>query len=203
MTQLPAEEATERGNDGELRRYLPAEVLERYLESGRLPPADWQCQHLEERQPWQIESRPHNAIEPGTRQVKEADGYFVENAIRLAPDWHLAIGLARELETPATLRLGGEGHRALLQRCDALDRQWQQLQARSQRNFERGGAAIGYLATPGVFERRHNNSPPKCRAWPWEWKLAHGNQANRQPGSLVGVATGNTNSRGLCTKVDL
>jgi len=29
----------------------------------------------------------------GTRQVKESDGYFVENAIRLDANWQLAIGL--------------------------------------------------------------------------------------------------------------
>jgi len=187
LTQL---QPPERSDGLPLRQYLPAEAFKRYLEGSCLPPADWHCQHPEEQQPWQVERRSHNAMAPGTRQVKDDDGYFVENAVRLAPDWHLAIGLERELNTPTTLRLGGEGHRALLQRCDALGHQWQQLQARSRQNFERGGAAIGYLATPGVFERRHKSGPPKCRAWPWEWKLAHGNQVNCQPGSLVGIATG-------------
>ncbi|AIE73563.1 MULTISPECIES: type III-B CRISPR module-associated Cmr3 family protein [unclassified Synechocystis] len=41
--------------------------------------------------PWVAESRPHNAMESGTRQVKDADGYFVENGIRLKEHWSLAI----------------------------------------------------------------------------------------------------------------
>ena len=168
---------------------IPSDVIAAYLHSGQIRHQDWKVQHLGEDQPWMVETRSHNAIAPGTRQVKAADGYFVENAIRLQPNWHLAIALDQEIPTPATLRLGGEGHRAILQRCDELGKQWEELQRLSQQNFDRGGKAIAYLVTPGVFERLHDGGKAMCRAWPWEWKLAHTANSNQTPGQLVSVAT--------------
>jgi CRISPR-associated protein Cmr3 len=184
------------------RWYLPSDVVLNYLKNGTISDEDWLVKsgEGEEQKPWTVETRPHNAIQQGTRQVKDADGYFVENAIRLLPGWSLAIGVElinSESEIPplATLRVGGEGHQAILQRCEALDSQWDALEKESRKNFDRGGRSLAYLITPGVFERMMSNDPGKgndratCQAWPWEWKLAQVDNNNQTPGPLVSVVT--------------
>jgi CRISPR-associated protein Cmr3 len=173
------------------RQYLPADVVLKYLKSGQIASKDWKCEcdREDEEQPWKIESRSHNSIEPGSRQVKDESGYFVENAVRLHPDWSIAFQVDRELPTGETLRLGGEGHRVLLERCDELGGQWQAIQAQSELNFDSKDKAVAYLVTPGVFERS-SNGEILCQAWPWEWKLAHTSNPNQlEPGNLVSVAT--------------
>lgn len=170
------------------RQYLPQTVVLKLLSNKQLSEQDWQCHQGERPQPWTVETRPHNALEPGTRQVKDADGYFVENAIRLHPGWSLAIGVDYQFETPTTLRLGGEGHRAVLQRCDQLASQWDELQQLSAVNFAKPERSWAYLVTPGVFERNCNGQA-LCQAWPWEWKFAHIANPNQSQGPLVSVAT--------------
>lgn len=182
------------------RQYLPSYVVEKYIETGLIDEKDWKLQHLGEDQPWVLETRPHNAIQSGSRQVKNADGYFVENAIRMLPGWRLAIALDQDTDNaissltdhqniPISLRLGGEGHRVLMERCEALDEQWANLSVKSKHNFEKkGGKIIAYLVTSGVFERIKNGIA-LCRSYPWEWKLAHTVNGNQTPGNLVSVAT--------------
>lgn len=171
------------------RQYLPYETVKTYLETGEIDPNDWQVQHSGEDRPWTVESRSHNALQGGTRQVKDADGYFVENAIRLHPGWSLAVGLDVQIEQPVTMRLGGEGHRVILQPCPALGKQWEALAGKSLENFQRSGKAIAYLVTPGVFERLHDQNQSTCRAYPWEWKLAQIAHRNQIPGVLVSFAS--------------
>lgn len=166
-------------------QFLPQEIVLEYLKTGKIE--QWEQLRKDPgdaTKPWTTETRPHNAIEPGTRQVKESDGYFVENTIRLHEGWSLAIGIDRELPDRAVLRLGGEGHRVLLERCDTLAKQWQGLKRQSQENFEKPGRAIAYLVTPGVFERRDNGTA-LCSPQPWEWHFAHPTEENL----LVSVAT--------------
>lgn len=170
------------------RRYLPFEVVERYLQ-GKIQRQDWKTDDEGEVKPWHVETRPHNHIAEGTRQVKDADGYFVENAVRLCSGWSLAIALDREIPTPVTLRLGGEGHRAVLHRCEALAQQWERLQQLSFENFAKKERSLAYLITPGVFERKQDRGKSMCQAWPWEWKLEHTVNANQTQGPLVSVAT--------------
>ncbi len=177
------------GSDKEFRQYLPYEVIKEYLKTGGIEQKDWTPQNQGEVKPWTVETRPHNAILEGTRQVKDADGYFVENAIRLQPGWSLAIGINQEIDTPATMRLGGEGHRVMLERCEALDKQWQTLWELSQNNRNQNTRSLAYLITPGVFERIDDSGKAMCQAWPWEWKLAHTVNGNQKPGHLVSVAT--------------
>jgi len=177
------EEKTER----KYRQYLPWEVILCYLKTGQIDKPDWEVKHKGEDKPWTTEPRSHNSIEPGTRQVKLSDGYFVETAVRLHQDWKLAIGLEQPLNSlPATMRLGGEGHRVLIEQCDELKEQWEKLKKESNNNFDKTGQSIAYLVTPGVFERWHsdnNNNIARCRAYPWEWKLP----ANK--GHLISFAT--------------
>jgi CRISPR-associated protein Cmr3 len=174
--------------ESKYRQYLPGDVILNYLKNGQISDRDWTVQHEGEDKPWKVETRSHNAIEPGTRQVKNADGYFVENAIRLHSGWSLAIGLKQPItQTSATLRLGGEGHRVLIEPCEALKPQWESLKKQSQENFDKKERSLAYLVTPGVFERWHNDAQntniARCRAFPWEWKLT----ANG--GNLVSFAT--------------
>ncbi|MBU7584153.1 MAG: CRISPR-associated protein Cmr3 [Nostoc sp. TH1S01] len=180
-------------SEKKFRQYLPYEVVHKYLETGQIDKEDWLVEGGSyEDQPWTVETRSHNSLEEGTRQVKAADGYFVENGIRLYAGWSLAIAIDQEINTPTTLRLGGEGHRTILQRCNELDEQWANLQQQSQKNFKSGGKSIAYLVTPGVFERKDKDKGTEkslCRAFPWEWKLAHTVNKNQTPGDLVSVAT--------------
>lgn len=173
------------GEDEELKvDYLPCGVVEAFLVTGKILRESWK-KAVEK--PWCIETRSHNALDVGTRQVKAADGYFVENSIRLKDGWRLAIGLNQEIATPVTLRLGGEGHRAILDRCDSLQAQWEKLWQISEQQRQQVRRCLAYLITPGIFERIHrerskdgrNRDIARCRAYPWEWK---------QP-NLVGVAT--------------
>jgi len=156
--------------------YLPYQVIEAFLERGTISREAW---GEAVKKPWCIETRSHNTLEIGTRQVKEADGYFVEKAIRLNPGWQLAIAIDREIPTPVTLRLGGEGHRAILERCDPLQQQWERLSQLSERHRSQTHRCIAYLITPGIFERicrektkdQRDRDIARCRAYPWEWKL--------------------------------
>ncbi|WP_017303835.1 type III-B CRISPR module-associated Cmr3 family protein [Spirulina subsalsa] len=173
------------------RLYLSSQVVLKILNNEPLKEEDWQLRDGEEK-PWKVESRSHNAIAPGTRQVKDADGYFVENAVRLQPGWSLAIALEQKIpHTPTTLQLGGEGHRVLVEACDGLGKQWEEIQKISKRNFDWGKRAIAYLITPGVFEHpkkfRQSKLQARCRPWPWEWELKENGTPNGGP--LVSVAT--------------
>lgn len=181
--------APKTGNEDDEKQsvdYLPYAVICDFVKDGEIAPNSWKS-GVEK--PWDIETRSHNALEPGTRQVKEADGYFVEKAIRLRDGWSLAIALDRDITTPIVLRLGGESHRAILERCDALKERWDELQRHSEFNNNQKSAdpALAYLITPGIFERIQERKIPGkgsrniaiCRAYPWEWK----------PNNLVSVAT--------------
>jgi CRISPR-associated protein Cmr3 len=188
---LSSQESAKSSQVAKYRQYLPYKVILEYLETGKIKKEDWQRSPDEPEKPWSVETRSHNSIEPGTRQVKDSDGYFVENAIRMHSNWSLAIALDQDIPTPVTLRLGGEGHRVILERCDFLKEQWEALQTESKDNFKKDGQAIAYLITPGVFEYpqklKNGRIQSVCRAWPWEWKLAHLNSTDL--GSLVSVAT--------------
>jgi CRISPR-associated protein Cmr3 len=170
------------------RKFLPQSAVLKLLQGENLVESDCLCDDDENPEPWGIETRSHNSLEPGTRQVKDTEGYFVENAVRLHAGWSLAIGLDQDIATPVTLRLGGEGHRAILERCEPLDSQWQALASQSEANRKHDGQSLAYLITPGVFERT-TNGRAMCRAWPWNWKLAHRADAHQTLGPLVSVAT--------------
>jgi CRISPR-associated protein Cmr3 len=176
------------------RQYLPVDAIESFLKTGDIPRELFNVPNHEaedlssEQQPWKTETRSHNAIDNQTKQVKDSGSYFIENAVRLLPNWTIAIGLDIDLLTPAVIRLGGEGHRAILQRCPALDEQWNTISELSAANFKLTKKALAYLITPGIFERKQNNRA-LCRSYPWEWKLAHTNNPNQTAGNLVSVAT--------------
>lgn len=184
------------GVETKFRQYLPYCVVKKYLKTGKIDKNDWNIiKDSHEDKPWDEETRSHNSIEPGTKQVKDADGYFVEKAIRLHQNWSFAIGINHEITTPATIRLGGEGHRVIVESCPKLGEQWQELQNISRGNFQADTQSIAYLVTPGVFERPHQNHPDHpekrinlCRPYPWEWKLKDGNFVSMSTDKAVPIS---------------
>lgn len=146
------------------------------------------------------------------RTQTEGSGEGLE--LRLNPGWKFAIGLddnthykLKRLGTAFRLHLYDAGHPFCLQAHDApLKQQWQEVQDQSQRNWQRAEQALAkqtqspsskeeqdsrilaYLITPGVFERKHMGVAT-CRAFPWEWYLAHAIDQNQTQGALVSVAT--------------
>ena len=176
------------------RRYLPVDAIKSFLKTGNIAQDSFKVPDLEaedlnsEQQPWSTETRSHNSTDDQTRQVKDRGSYFIENAIRLLPNWSIAIGLDIDIPTPEVIRLGGEGHRAILQRSADLDVQWEAIDRLSTENFKSTKKALAYLITPGIFERNQNNRAT-CRSYPWEWKLAHTSNPNQTTGNLVSVAT--------------
>ena len=186
------------------RQFLPCDVVLKLLENEPLLEIDWLVDKDKEKQsqPWKVETRSHNTLEDGTRQVKASDGYFVENAVRMVDGWGLAIAIdaetdkrLRQREKPLVMRLGGEGHRVLIEPCDRLATQWQNLQAASHENFEKKGKSMAYMVTNGVFERvsdRGSSDGQKrslCRPYPWEWELTHTPNGKPDKKMLVSVAT--------------
>jgi CRISPR-associated protein Cmr3 len=178
------------------RQYLPHETVAKYLSHGKIHDFDWRLDKKGEDKPWTVEVRSHNSLEVGTRKVKPTESYFTEAAIRLLPNWSIAIGLDVELTSPQVLRLGGEGHRVILERCPDLDSKWEEIQHISQKNFQQQQKdqqkAIAYLVTPGIFEMPRKGRSI-CQAWPWEWKLAHAPKSPESPSdreyNLVSVVT--------------
>lgn len=183
-TQLSDDDPSE----DEYPQYLSYHTIEKLLKGDQLEKQDWQCQESEKLKPWTVETRSHNVLDPETRQVRKTESFFVEKAIRLYSGWSLAIGLEQPLpDQSIILRLGGEGHRVVLQLSQQnLDQQWQQLHQLSEKNFKRQQRSLAYLVTPGVFERKHDQGRAICRSYPWEWKLAH---SRHKQGPLVAVAT--------------
>ena len=171
------------------RQYLPSAVVEKYLKSGKIAPEDWLAADESEVQPWKSEIRPHYGIASNKIGSTENNGYFVEKAIRLIEGWTLAIGIDRKFPSPTTLKLGGEGHRAIIEQCDELKPQWDSLQKLSKENLAKQDKSLAYLVTPGVFERKRNGGKAMCRPWPWEWKLANMSEGDRAKGCLVALAT--------------
>jgi CRISPR-associated protein Cmr3 len=182
------------------RQYLPHQIVTKYLSDGTIDDSDWLLANEGKDQPWTVEVRSHNSLEVGTRQVKPTESYFTEAAIRMLPNWSIAIGLDVELTSPQVLRLGGEGHRVILERCQDLDPKWKEIQEISQKNFReqlsqedvRQQKSIAYLVTPGIFEMPRKGRS-MCQAWPWEWKLAHAPkspaQSDERKFNLISVAT--------------
>ncbi len=184
-------EATQR----KYRQYLPFEAISELLATGHIAEKHWLSKNQGEIKPFKIETRSHNSMREGTKQVKDSDGYFIENGIRLEDGWSLAIAVdlqtdikLQALGNNLVMRLGGEGHRVLMERATQLDLQWQNLQTLSGLNFYKGGRLLAYMVTNGVFERL-NDGVSMCRPYPWEWKLAHTVNKNQIKGELVSVAT--------------
>ncbi len=97
--------------------------------------------------PWDVQVLPHIHIEEGSRQVRSQQGYFTEVAIRLQAGWRLVAGISRPNESidRQVVRLGGEGHRAIVSSCPNAKQQWDKLLP-----FVEQPGTTAYLLTPGL-----------------------------------------------------
>ena len=146
---------------GRPESWIKAETLIRYLRcETNYKPEDFHSD------PWKAQVLPHIQIESGTRQVKDEDGYFTEVAMRLKPGWKLVAGMSgKNLKERTVVRLGGEGHRAIVTPIELPI--WQELKTYYQPKQE---SNFAYLLTPGLAQV---GDEPTYGVYPqyWEEKL--------------------------------
>lgn len=141
--------------------WIKATALARYLTGGNdLTPEDFH------EDPWDIQILPHIHMQSDRRQVKEKEGYFTEVATRLRSGWQFAVQFSQPLEQ-TVVRLGGEGHRALVMPMAEPDG-WESLQGQEKSD----GHNYAYLLTPGLAEVTEGQ--PVYGTYPgvWQEKLA-------------------------------
>jgi CRISPR-associated protein Cmr3 len=134
---------------GRLQSWISAEALSKYLRGETLTKDEKQKYFHSD--PWSLQIMPHIHMKSGERQVKEEEGYFTEVAVRLHSGWRLVAGMSHKLKTPDVVRLGGEGHRALVLPLPDF-KQWQPLEGFTERKEERK-SNFAYLLTPGLAEK--------------------------------------------------
>ena len=127
--------------------------------------------------PWEVQVLPHIDMQEGTRQVKVESGYFTEVATRIKPGWHFVAAFGKkqteneesqqdnstELQQ-TVIRLGGEGHRALVTPIDTPE-EWESLGSYEQQNNE---SCFAYLLTPGLAEAE--TGEPIYGVYPQTWQ---------------------------------
>jgi CRISPR-associated protein Cmr3 len=141
---------------GRPKPWIKASALIRYLQGEDLTnPDDFHDD------PWSVQVLPHIHMKPGERQVKDEDGYFTEVAIRLHSNWKLVAAMNVNLES-SVVRLGGEGHRALVSSIEIPD--WNQIE--NFRQPSKTSNTKAYLLTPGLGE----SSDCVYGAYPDSWR---------------------------------
>jgi CRISPR-associated protein Cmr3 len=120
--------------------------------------------------PWGTQIMPHIQMKPGERQVKDEEGYFTEVAVRLKPGWSLVAGITVDLGTvPEVIRLGGEGHRAMispLAKDSEFCKQWTNLERFQTRQPD---SKLAYLLTPGLGLVEEAGKPLRYGVYPSDW----------------------------------
>ncbi|NEQ98034.1 MAG: CRISPR-associated protein [Cyanothece sp. SIO2G6] len=183
-------EAIASTNTATLRRFTPqAGEKERYEAVSGRPPAWIQAKYLADYlngasiaapgsssltadtpfhdDPWDVQVLPHIKMKSDTRQVKDEEGYFTEVSIRMRPYWQLVAGFSADL-TAKVVRLGGEGHRAIITRLDSLP-QWDKLQKFLS---PESGRQTAYVLTPGLAETAPESEVYSLLPHQWAGKLA-------------------------------
>lgn len=133
--------------------WIKATALSQYLQ-GKQPdnPEDF-CED-----PWDEQILPHIHMQADARQVRDAQGYFTEVAVRLHPGWKLVAGMGnqekgdeKQNEEKKVVRLGGEGHRAIVTTITKSELLSQLQALASPSTFPESDAGIfAYLLTPGL-----------------------------------------------------
>ncbi|MCP6761228.1 MAG: CRISPR-associated protein Cmr3 [Fischerella sp. CENA71] len=149
--------------------WIKAEVLFDYLE-GQKNSNHW-CKQDFHRNPWKTQVLPHIQMQPDKRQVKDADGYFTEVAVRLEDGWCFVAAFSSEI-AESVVRLGGEGHRALVSplKMEADDTLKTQLDFLVNSDRSSTVPNFAYLLTPGLAlfaETRYSSYP---QAWKQQLK---------------------------------
>ena len=132
---------------GKPKPWIKAEVLLNQYLNGKdnyhYQPKDFQAD------PWDVQILPHIHMQSNTRQVLETDGYFTEIAIRLHSGWRLVAAVSAKIPEQV-VRLGGEGHRAIVAPLDAEAPLSKHLTALTQNTDANGENSTAYLLTPGL-----------------------------------------------------
>ncbi|MUG93051.1 CRISPR-associated protein Cmr3 [Scytonema sp. UIC 10036] len=171
---------TWKGNINPPHPWIKAEALFDYL-GGRKDSTNWRKDDFH-KNPWDTQVLPHIHMQTDKRQVKDADGYFTEVAVRLEEEWCFIAALSGDEIPEGVVRLGGEGHRALVSPLQNLEPK--QLQEESNKDYEKRQkfyatllerlanpnspqklSTIAYLLTPGLalFDETRYSCYPK--AW--------------------------------------
>lgn len=131
-----------------LIKYLHGEVLENPVSDEKEPDGSKEIQAYFHKDPWTTQVLPHIKVQPGTRQVADEEGYFTEVAIRMAPHWQLVAAISTELDAKV-VRLGGEGHRAIVTPMADTPPGWDELETL---RLPHPGHETAYVLTPGLAE---------------------------------------------------
>ncbi|MHC5611156.1 MAG: type III-B CRISPR module-associated Cmr3 family protein [Nostoc sp.] len=128
--------------------WIKAEALRNYL-NGKNPesPSNF-CKN-----PWDVQVLPHIHMEKDSRQVRDSEGYFTEVAVRLKPGWQFVAAISGQIPD-GVVRLGGEGHRAIVTSLNipANPVLHEQLQWLRENPTPMDSHKYAYLLTPGLAD---------------------------------------------------
>lgn len=147
---------------GKPHPWIKAEALIRYLQGD----SHFKPEEFHE-DPWHTQILPHTQMQERTRQVREADGYFTEVAIRLKSGWRFVAALSLETIPEQVVRLGGEGHRAIVAPLKAESPLSDHLNALLH-PASPTDATTAYLLTPGLAQAEADK--PLYGTLPHDWK---------------------------------
>lgn len=158
---------------GEPRPWMKAAALQHYLIQGKqsyqpteISP-DCFCSN-----PWDVQILPHIHMQAGARQVREENGYFTEVAIRLELGWKLIAAMSgEEVVETQVIRLGGEGHRAIVERLQPQPKLQEQLHWLITDEKPAGDRTVAYLLTPGLAQVEADKPVYGARPHNWEGLL--------------------------------
>jgi len=171
---------------GSPQPWMKAQALCQYLLGENSTSPDDFCSD-----PWSVQVLPHIHMETGVRQVKDSDGYFTEVAIRLKPGWKLVAGISKEIAETQVVRLGGEGHRALVSPLKDLfqlkNGHWPDWEALKEFLTPKTETSTAYLLTPGLA--RAEADAPVYGAYPHEWRDRLAGCATSRPLLWGGVSS--------------
>jgi CRISPR-associated protein Cmr3 len=153
--------------------WMKASALEAYLDGQPIVGDD-----VFQANPWDLQILPHIQMQTGLRQVKEEAGYFTEVAVRIKPGWRLLVGMVSgRLTLPSVIRLGGEGHRAMVDAATAEVGQTMARILRYQNPSE--DQTVTYLLTPGLAEVAERDEAPRYGTVPRDWQDVRGCASER------------------------
>jgi CRISPR-associated protein Cmr3 len=162
--------------------WIKAEALFSYLK-GEKNSSNW-CQEDFQDEIWDTQVLPHIHMQSNQRQVKDADGYFTEVAIRLKDGWSLVAALSEPILGKNVVRLGGEGHRALISPLEADASLQTQLDGLI-KDDRPSVSNFAYLLTPGLGLSKKST----YRAYPHDWQPYLQGCATDKPLLWGGVST--------------
>jgi CRISPR-associated protein Cmr3 len=153
--------------------WMKASALKTYLDGQSIVGDDVFCGN-----PWDLQILPHIHMQAGLRQVREEAGYFTEVAVRMKPGWRLLVGMISDpLTVPSVIRLGGEGHRAIVDPATPnVSHMMEELL-----NYQNpsGDQTVTYLLTPGLAEVAEPDKAPCYGTVPRDWHDVQGCASDR------------------------